>query len=164
MRTTLAAVWSGSPERRDPVNAHVACCVVALAGCLWLGHLNVQAQAASPQEYRTTAEQQTVLTSDLVSVPGKEGTVLRIELPVGWVGGWHYHTGDVFVYVVSGEFVVDVEGQGRKQFRPGEVYHEAVNTTMQARNPSTKERTTLILFQVGGKGEPLMLVAKPPRR
>ena len=94
----------------------------------------------------------------------KEGTVLRIELPVGWVAGRHYHTGDVFVCVISGEFVVDVEGQGRQQFRPGEVYHEAVNTTMQARNPSTTERTSLILFQIGGKGEPLMLVAKPPRR
>ena len=146
------------------MNAYVARRVAALAGCLCLGHLKVQAQAVSPQEYRTTAEQQAVLTSDLVSVPGKEGTVLRVELPVGWVGGWHYHTGDVFVYVVSGEFVVDVEGQGRKQFRPGDVYHEAVNTTMQARNPSAKQRTTLILFQVGGKGEPLMLVATPPRR
>jgi quercetin dioxygenase-like cupin family protein len=146
------------------VNAHVACCVAALTGCLWPAPLNAQAQAASPQEYRTTADEQTVIKSDLVSVPGKEGTVLRIELPVGWVGGWHYHTGDVFVYVVSGEFVVDVEGQGRKRFRGGEVYHEAVNTTMQARNPSTTERTTLILFQVGVKGEPLMLVAKPPRR
>jgi quercetin dioxygenase-like cupin family protein len=129
-----------------------------------LGHLNVRAEVAPPQEYRTTAQQQTVLTGDLVSMPGKEGTVLRIELPAGWVGGWDYHTGDVFVYVISGEFVVDVESQGRKQFRPGEVYHEAVNTAMQARNPSTKERTTLILFQVGGKGEPLMLVATPPRR
>jgi hypothetical protein len=57
-----------------------------------------------------------------------------------------------------------VEGQGRKQFRAGEVYHEAVNRTMQARNPSASARTTLIAFQVGAKGEPLMLVAKPPRR
>ena len=146
------------------MNAQIACCAVVLAGCLWPGDLNVQAQAASPQEYRTTAEEQTVLASDLVSVPGREGTVLRIELPVGWVGGWHYHTGDVFVYVMSGEFVVDVEGQDRKRFGPGEVYHEAVNTTMQARNPSTTARTTLVLFQVGVKGEPLMLVAKPPRR
>jgi len=63
---------------------------------------------------------------------------------------------------VSGEFVVDVEGQGRKQFRSGEVYHEAVNTTMQARNPSAMEPTTLILFQMAAKGEPLMIVAKPP--
>jgi quercetin dioxygenase-like cupin family protein len=146
------------------VNAHVACGVVAVIGCLWPGQLNARGQAASPQEYRTTADQQTVLKSDLVSVPGKEGTVLRLELPAGWVGGWHYHTGDVFVYVVSGEFVVDVEGQGRKQFRSGEVYHEAVNTAMQARNPSIKERTTLIAFQVGAKDEPLMLVAEPPRR
>ena len=163
MQTILAAVCAGSP-RESLVNAHVACYMLALAGCLWPQHLNARAQAASPQEYRTTADQQTVLKSDLVSVPEKEGTVLRIELPVGWVGGWHYHTGDVFVYVISGEFVVDVEGQGRKQFRAGEVYHEAVNTTMQARNPSTTERTSLILFQIGGKGEQLMVVAKPPRR
>ncbi|HKE83628.1 MAG TPA: cupin domain-containing protein [Vicinamibacterales bacterium] len=146
------------------MNARIVCWVVVLAGCLRLGQLSAQAQTASPQEYRSTADQRTVLKSDLASVPGKEGTVLRFELPAGWVGGWHYHTGDVFVYVVSGEFVVDVEGQGRKRFGPGEVYHEAVNTTMQARNPSTRERTTLIGFQVGGKGEPLMLVAKPPRR
>jgi quercetin dioxygenase-like cupin family protein len=136
---------------------------VAVVGGLWPGQLNVRAQAASAQEYRTTADQQTVIKSDLVSVPGKEGTVLRLELPAGWVGGWHYHTGDVFVYVISGEFVVDVEGQDRKRFRAGDVYQEAVNTTMQARNPSSTERTTLIAFQVGGKGEPLTLVAKPPR-
>lgn len=149
------------------MKAHVTCCAAALVvatGCLWSGRPNAQSQATPPQEYRTTAEQRTVLASDLVSVPGKEGTVLRLELPEGWVGGWHYHTGDVFVYVLSGEFVVDVEGQGRKQFRAGEVYHEAVNTTMQARNPSTTTRTSLIAFQVGGKGEPLMLVARPPRR
>ena len=146
------------------MNGYAACCVVALAGGLSSGHVHAQAPAATPQEYRTTADQQTVIKSDLVSVPGKEGTVLRIDLPAGWVGGWHYHTGDVFVYVVSGEFVVDVEGQGRKVFRPGDVYHEAVNTTMQARNPSTTARTSLIAFQVGGKGEPLMLVAKAPRR
>ena len=144
------------------MNARVACSVVALAGCLWPEGVNAQAQAEAPQEYRTTADQKDLLTSALVSVPGKEGRVLRVELPRGWVGGWHYHTGDVFVYVVSGEFVVDVEGQGRKQFRSGEVYHEAVNTTMQARNPSAREPTTLILFQVAAKGEPLMIVAKPP--
>ena len=114
-------------------------------------------------EYRTTAKQQEVLKSQLASVPEKEGTVLRVELPAGWVGDWHYHTGDVFAYVISGEFVVDVDGQGRKRFGAGQVYHEAVNTTMQARNGSATQSTELILFQVGGKGEPLMIVAKPPR-
>jgi quercetin dioxygenase-like cupin family protein len=114
-------------------------------------------------EYRTTAQQQEVLKSELASVPEKEGTVLRLELPAGWVGDWHYHTGDVFVYVISGEFEVDVDGQGRKRFGAGQAYHEAVNTTMQARNGSTTRSTELIVFQVSGKGEPLMIVAKPPR-
>lgn len=126
-------------------------------------HLAAQAPSAR-QEYTTTAKQETVLQSELVSVPNKEGTVLRVELPAGWIGDWHYHTGDVFVYVVSGQFAVDVQGQGRKQFGPGQVYHEAVNTTMQARNPSAGQRTELVLFQVGSKGEPLMMRAKSPAR
>ena len=144
------------------MKARLACCT-ALALIVWFGHTAAQSQTA-PQEYRTTAKQETVLQSELVSVPGKEGTVLRVELPPGWIGDWHYHTGDVFVYVLSGEFEVDVEGQGRKRFGPGQVYHEAVNTTMQARNPNATQRAELVLFQVGVKGEPLMFRAKPPVR
>jgi quercetin dioxygenase-like cupin family protein len=141
------------------MRTRLACCL-ALSYLIWCGHARAQTQTP-PQEYRTTAKQDTVLQSALVSVPGKEGTVLRVELPAGWIGDWHYHTGDVFVYVVSGEFVVDVERQGRQGFGPGQVYHEAVKTTMQARNPSATERTELILFQVGAKGEPLMFRAQP---
>jgi quercetin dioxygenase-like cupin family protein len=144
------------------MSARLACCL-ALSHILWCGHARAQTQTAG-QAYRTTAKQDTVLRSALVSVPGKEGTVLRVELPAGWIGDWHYHTGDVFVYVVSGEFVVDVERQGRQRFGPGQVYHEAVKTTMQARNPSATEQTELILFQVGAKGEPLMFRAQPPGR
>jgi hypothetical protein len=59
--------------------------------------------------------------------------------------------------------VVDVNGQGRKRFGAGQVYHEAVNTTMQARNGSAARSTQLTLFQVGGKGEQLMVAAQPPR-
>ena len=103
-----------------------------------------------------------MLKEDLVALPGKEATVMELELPAGWVGEKHYHTGDVFVYVQEGRFVVDVEGQGRKSFDPGQVYHEAVNTSMQARNMSTSGRTRLLLFQVGNKGEPLAMLGSPP--
>jgi quercetin dioxygenase-like cupin family protein len=144
------------------MKALLACCI-ALAHILVFNHAKGQTQSLR-QEYRTTANQETVIQSELVGVPGKEATVLRVELPAGWIGDWHYHTGDVFVYVLSGEFVVDVEGQGRKRFGPGRVYHEAVNTTMQARNPNGNQRTELILFQVSAKGEPLMFRAKPPIR
>jgi len=151
-------------SNRAPSAARASASLIALMGSLWPSVATAQGQPMQRQEYVTTAKQETVLKSNLASVPGKEGTVLRVELPKAWVGDWHYHTGDVFVYVVSGQFVIDVQGQGRKQFGPGAVYHEAVNATMQARNPSSAEPTSLILFQVGGKGEPLMIVAKPPGR
>ena len=82
------------------------------------------------------------------------------EFPPGWVGGRHYHTGDVFVYVLEGTFVVDVEGEERQTFGPGQVYHEALNRVMQARNLSTAERTKILVFQVGDKGVPQMIKAR----
>lgn len=112
------------------------------------------------EEYVSTAIIDSVLHDDLEALPGTEARVLDVEFPAGWTGDRHYHTGDVFVYVLEGEFVVDVEGEGRLRFGPGEVYHEAVNTVMQARNPSTSVATRVILFQVGEQGQPLMIRAE----
>jgi hypothetical protein len=67
---------------------------------------------------------------------------------------WHYHTGHVFVHVISGEFVADVDPQGRKRFGAGQVYHEAVNTTMQARNGSATQSTDAQLAEA-----PLAIIA-----
>jgi quercetin dioxygenase-like cupin family protein len=112
------------------------------------------------KEYLSTAKQTVVIHDKLAALTGKEARILSVEFPVAWVGDRHYHTGDVFVYVVEGEFTVDVEGEGRLTFRSGEVYHEALNTVMQARNLSTDVPTKVILFQVGDEGEPLMIKAE----
>ena len=110
-----------------------------------------------------------LMSEDLFAIPGQQGHVLHLKLPPGWVGLRHTHTGDVFVYVLSGEFGVDVEGE-RLSFSAGEVYHEAVNTVMQARNLYAGKPTEILLFQVGEKGKPLTVVvdghadhATPPR-
>ncbi len=134
---------------------------VLLLGAVAVSSIAQERQKEEPRkEYISTADQTIVLRDDLVVIPGKEAHILRVEFPAGWIGGRHYHTGDVFLYVVEGEFVVDVDGEGRKTFGPGEVYHEAVNKVMQARNPSTTVKTKAIVFQVGDKGEPLMIMAK----
>ena len=98
-----------------------------------------------------------LMSEDLFSIPGKQGHVLHLNLPPGWIGARHHHTGDVFVYVLSGEFGVDVEGK-RMTFTPGKVYHEAVNTVMQARNMYADKPTEVLLFQVGDKGQPLTVI------
>ncbi len=115
--------------------------------------------AQEREEYVTTGEVTTVLQDSLFAIEGKEVNIHMTEFPPGWVGGRHYHTGDVFVYVLEGTFVVDVEGEERQTFGPGQVYHEALNRVMQARNLSTAESTKILVFQVGDKGELLMIKA-----
>ena len=135
------------------------------AGCLLVagGALNAVEPEPTPsekQEYVSTAPTRQVLKEPLFAISGKEVTVFEVTLPAGWAGPRHYHTGDVIVYVQAGQFTVDVDGEGRKVFAAGEVYHEARNTNMQASNQSTTAETKLILFQVGDVGEPLMMLAQ----
>lgn len=131
----------------------VRCLVVALAAVAAIPVL------AADQGDRPSGRSDTryLMSEDLFAIPGKQGHVLHLKLPPGWVGLRHTHTGDVFVYVVSGEFGVDVEGK-RLSFSAGEVYHEAVNTVMQARNLYADRPTEILLFQVGDKGKPLTVV------
>jgi quercetin dioxygenase-like cupin family protein len=111
---------------------------------------------AAPEEKSNVAM---LLNEEMYSIPGKEVAIQRAEYPPGWVGERHYHTGDIFVYVLEGQFVIDVDGQDRITIDPGEVYHEAVNKVMQARNPSATRPTKLILFQVGDKGKPRVILS-----
>ena len=103
------------------------------------------------------SQQRTLLQDPLHAAPGKQATLLRIEYPPGWIGQRHYHTGDVFLYVLSGGFTIDVDGGKRTTIGAGETYHEAVHDVMQARNASTSEPTTLLLFQIGDAGERLTI-------
>ena len=125
-----------------------------VAGCLVT--LPVTAQE---KEYKTTAPRTVLLKGELAAFKGKEVNVISLDLPPGWVGGRHYHTGDVFVYVQEGSFAVDIDGEGRKTFHAGQVY-QALKKVMHARNPSSTKPAKIILFQVGDKGEPLMIKAK----
>ena len=137
---------------------HLAFSLISLAVC---GLVYPAASwAQEREEYVTTGEVTTILQDPLFAIEGKEASINLTEFPPGWIGGRHYHTGDVFVYVLEGIFIVDVDGEERQTFRRGEVYHEALNRVMQARNFSTTERTKILVFQVGDKGEPPMIKAR----
>ena len=140
---------------RHSAHSLVRCLVVALAA---VAAISVLAAAQGDRD-RPSGRSDTryLMSEDLFAIPGKQGHVLHLKLPPGWVGMRHTHTGDVFVYVLSGEFGVDVEGK-RLSFSAGEVYHEAVNTVMQARNLYAGKATEILLFQVGEKGKPLTVV------
>lgn len=119
--------------------------------------------AAMPEahaaEYKSKAEKKVLMKDGLGAIAGKEAYIIRFDLPPGHVGGRHYHTGDVFVYVQEGSLTVEINGE-KQVFKAGEVYHEKPNVAMTASNESTSGKTTIVIFQIGDRGEPIMMKAK----
>jgi quercetin dioxygenase-like cupin family protein len=119
-----------------------------------LGFLGVSAQEKK-EPYLPTAALQTLVEKPLHGVDGKQVTILHGSFPAGWVGGKHYHTGPVYVYVLEGSFTVEEQGKPRQTFTAGQLYEEPIGTPMQARNIGTSEQLRILLFQVHAPGEPL---------
>ena len=119
--------------------------------------------AADQKEVYVTpnAEKQTLANEPLPKAEGKQITIDRFSVPPGWVGGRHYHTGPVYVYVLDGSLTMDEQGKPQRTFNPGQLYEEPIGTPMQARNLSTSEPTKILVIQITDKGEPLMYKADP---
>ncbi len=115
-------------------------------------------EASATDEYKSKAQKTSLLHRKLDSGEDLEARVIRFDFPPGYVGGKHYHPGDVIVYVQKGSFTVEVGGETHT-FEAGEVYPEIPNVSMLARNGSATEETTIIVFQVGKVGEPVMVKA-----
>ena len=115
---------------------------------------------AAEQEYKPEAKATTLLETPLAGVKGKTVIIKHFEFPPGHVGGWHTHTGPVFVYVLEGKLTIDTENTGSQSISAGELYQEPIGTKMQARNQSTTEPTKIIVFQVSEEGKPMMIETK----
>lgn len=116
--------------------------------------------AQQKQDYVSTGDTKKLVETPLHGVPGKKVTIARFTFPPKWVGGKHYHSGPVFVYVAKGALTIEEAGKPQQTFRAGELYVEPISETMRARNLSAKEPTEVVVFQVHGEGEPLMYQAK----
>jgi quercetin dioxygenase-like cupin family protein len=101
-------------------------------------------------------DRKSLLNEPLHGVEGQQVTIDRYSVPPGWIGGKHYHTGPVYVYVLEGGFVVDEQGKPLQTFKAGEVYQEPVGTPMQTRNISTSDPLQLLVIQITPKGEAMM--------
>jgi len=131
-----------------------------IATAVMLGTVTIPGdERAAAEEYKSKAQKTKLLYTKLDSGKDLEARVIRFDFPPGYVGGKHYHPGDVFVYVQKGSFTVKVDGE-MHAFKAGEVYRELPNVPMLASNGSTTEETTIIVFQVGAVGEPVMVKAE----
>ena len=130
---------------------------LALAGVLSLG------AAFSPDvhsaEYKPKAEVKSLHEGALTGIDGKTAIIKHFTLPAGFVGGKHFHPGDVFVYVLEGELSVETE-KGLLTVSAGELYPEVPDMVMVGKNLSTSVPTKLLVFQVGDTGKPMMIKAE----
>jgi quercetin dioxygenase-like cupin family protein len=124
-----------------------------------LGIRGVHAGDPKKPEYVSTAVMKRLLSGPLPGVDGKHITIIQATVPPGWVGGRHYHTGPVYVYVLEGSFTVEEQGKPRQTFRAGDLYSEPLHTPMQAFNVSASEPASILLVQVHARDEPLMYKA-----
>jgi quercetin dioxygenase-like cupin family protein len=166
--TEIAAALASSSSRyadqsqEDTMRQSSAATGVVIAGGIVAAMLGGPGPfAAEKREVYVSpgADKKALINEPLHGAEAKTLTVDHYTFPPGWIGGKHYHTGPVYVYVLEGSFTIDEQGKERRTFKPGELYKEPIGVPMQARNPNASEPLKVLVVQVTTKGEPQMVKA-----
>jgi len=96
-----------------------------------------------------------LMTKDLPDVPGKEGMMETVDFAPGEASKPHRHNADLFVYVLEGSVVTQVNGGGSQTVHAGEVFDESpTDIHIVSRNASDTKPAKLLVFYVKKKGAP----------
>ena len=135
-------------QSKDSRNA----AAVALASLLFVPVGEV-VQAEEPKKEATTVKQ--LLAQDLAGMPGKEAVMLAVEYPPGGASLPDRNDADVFVYVLEGSIVTQVDGKAPVTLRAGETFHESpTDFRRTSANASSTHPAKFLMFMVKDKGKP----------
>ena len=97
-----------------------------------------------------------ILTQELDDIEGREGRLEVVSFPPGAEAPRHRHPGHVFVYVLEGEIVSQLEEDGTAEtFAAGDSFYEPSNGLHAVtRNPSETEDAKIITFLIMETGTP----------
>lgn len=112
-----------------------------------------------------SAAQQTkvtpLLSHDLPQLVGKEATMLTVEYAPGAGGDVHRHNAHVFVYVLEGSIVMQVQGGEQVTLGPGQTFYEnPTDIHVVGRNASKTKPAKFLAFLVKDKGAPITVPGK----
>ncbi|WP_298908590.1 hypothetical protein [uncultured Nostoc sp.] len=94
-----------------------------------------------------------VKTKDIPKVPVLESEILTATLAPGEISIWHTYASPVFAYTISGSYSVDFQSGEPSIIVPaGKAIIEPINLVVRARNTSTTEPASLVLFQLRKPG------------
>lgn len=96
-----------------------------------------------------------LLSRDLTGIAGKEGVMMTVALAPGEASPVHRHNANVFVYVLEGSVVMQVEGGAPVTLHRGQTFYEGPNDIhVVGRNASKARPARFIAFFVKDKGAP----------
>jgi quercetin dioxygenase-like cupin family protein len=114
---------------------------------------------AEAQGQPANAARPPVFKHDLpnLTMDGWEVTVSHVEYPPGRVGAAHHHAGFVLAYVLEGQIVTKISGQGdEKTYHVGEMFYEQPGATHEvSKNASQTEPAKLLAMIFAKKGATL---------
>jgi quercetin dioxygenase-like cupin family protein len=129
------------------------------AGALALGLL-ATAGAAHAADAKDAPVVKPLMTQDLAGIAGKEGLMLTVEYPPGGASMPHRHDAEVFVYVLEGSLIMQVDGKPPVTLGPGQTFHEGpTDVHRQSANASKTAPAKFVVFMVKDKGKPTTLPA-----
>jgi quercetin dioxygenase-like cupin family protein len=113
---------------------------------------------AAPVDHE--AKVTTILSKDLMNIPGKESVMLTVEYPPGSSDPIHRHNAHAFVYVLEGSIVMQVRGGKETTLTPGQTFYEGPDDIhVVGRNASKTKPAKFVVFMVKDKGAPVLVPA-----
>ena len=102
-----------------------------------------------------------LLAKDLIGLAGKQGMMLTVEYEPGASSTKHRHDAHVFVYVLEGSVIMQVEGGKAVTLGPGETFYESPKDVHSvSKNASATKPAKFLVFIVKDKDKPPVLPAK----
>ena len=105
-----------------------------------------------------------LLQQDLPGIPGKEVVMVTVEYLPGGASMPHRHDAEVFVYVLEGSLLMQVDGKEPVTLGPGQTFHESPQDVhRQSANASKTAPAKFVVFILKDKGKPttVPVAAKP---
>ena len=103
-----------------------------------------------------------LMTKELVGAPGKEVLMSTVTYPPGGSSPPHRHDAQVFVYVLEGELIMQVQGGTKMTLRPGDTFYESPSDVHAvSANASQTAPAKFLVCIIKDKGAPTTRPATP---
>ena len=119
------------------------------------GFVNAMQHAKVAELYKAN-----LVTANLVTSDGKEGSIFLAELAPGANMGKHYHPGDAFAYILEGTMLLEIAGKESVTLKAGQSGSLPPRTVHDDKNASQTAPLKFLVFHVAKKGDPLAVPVK----